>query len=123
MWLLFKALSNASAKIVATFFMVLFLIMMGILFMPGAYNGVNDLANYIANLDWVRNPDFGEQGVAVTRVFINEASIFGILMTLIARMVVEVIWFGCVQLWRMVNPPEPETAAKAERVEPESYYN
>lgn len=106
MWIFFRGLSNASAKIIATFFMVLVLIMLGVLFVPSAFNGVNDFANYIANLGWVRNPDFGEQGVAVTRVFINESSIFGIIMTLIARIFVELIWWGCGQLWRMVNPPE-----------------
>lgn len=86
--------------------MVLVLIMLGVLFVPSAFNNVNDFANYIANMDWVRNPDIGEQGVAVTRVFINESSIFGILMTLIARIFVELIWWVCGRLWRMVNPVE-----------------
>lgn len=124
MWLLAKALSNASAKIIATFFMVLFLIMLGILFFPGAYNGVNDFANWIANLDFIRNPDFGEQGVAVTRVFINEATIFGIVTTLIARIVVELIFFSSGALWRMVNPKEdaPKSAATAEPAPREQYY-
>jgi len=125
MWLLAKALSNASAKIIATFFMVLFLIMLGILFFPGAYNGVNDFANWIANLDFIRNPDFGEQGVAVTRVFINEATIFGIVTTLIARIVVELIFFSSGALWRMVNPKD-EAQAKSETapqsVQREQYY-
>jgi 4-hydroxybenzoate polyprenyltransferase len=103
---LFGSLSNASAKIMATFFMVLVLMMLGVMFMPSAFNGVNDFANHIANLDMIRNPNLGEQGVAVFRVFINEASIFGILMTLIARAVVEVIWWGSARLWRLANPAE-----------------
>ena len=106
MWVFFQSLSNASAKIVATFFMVLLLIMLGVLFVPSAFNSVNDFANYIANLSWVRNPDIGEQGVAVTRVFINESSIFGIIMTLIARIFVELIWWSVVRLWRLVNPKD-----------------
>lgn len=106
MWILFRSLSNASAKIIATFFMVLVLMMLGVFFIPSAFNSVNDFANYIANLDMIRNPDVGEQGVAVTRVFINESSIFGILMTLIARIVVEIIWWICGALWKIVNPPE-----------------
>ena len=85
---------------------LLLLMMLGVLFVPGIFNGVNDFANYIANMEAIRNPNLGEQGVAVFRVFINEASIFGILMTLIARVFVEVIWWICGQLWRMVNPPE-----------------
>ena len=109
MWILFRSLSNASAKILATFFMVLVLMMIGVFLLPSAFNSVNDFANYIANLDMIRNPDVGEQGVAVTRVFINESSIFGILMPLIARVFVEIIWWGFGALWKMVNPPE-ETA-------------
>jgi hypothetical protein len=108
MWIFFRSLSNASAKIVATFFMVLVLIMLGVMFVPSAFNGVNDFANYLANLSWVRNPDIGEQGVAVTRVFINESSIFGIVMTLLARIVVEIIWWGTGSLWRLANPSEEE---------------
>ena len=104
MWVLFRSLSNASSKIVATFFMVLVLIFLGVMFVPSAFNSVNDFANYLANLNWVRNPDIGEQGVAVTRVFINESSIFGIIMTLIARIVVELIWWGVARLWRLANP-------------------
>lgn len=110
MWLLFRSLTSASTKIVATFFMVLLLMMIGVFFVPSAFNSVNDFANYLANLDWIRNPDVGEQGVAVTRVFINESSIFGILMTLIARIVVEVIWWSTVRLWRLVNPEETPAA-------------
>ncbi len=120
MWVLFRSLSNASSKILATFFMVLILMMLGVLFVPSAFNGVNDFANYIANLNWIRNPSLGEQGVAVFRVFINEASIFGILMTLIARVVVELIWWGTARLWRLVNPPEPEPTLQAK--ESDSYY-
>ncbi len=121
MWLLFRSLSNATTKIVATFFMVLLLMMLGVLFAPGVFNGVNDFANYIANLNWVRNPNLGEQGVAVFRVFINEASIFGILMTLIARAVVELLWWGVARLWRTVNPPEPEATLQTK--ESGNYYS
>ena len=127
MLMLFRSMSNASAKIVATFFMVLILIMVGILFVPGLFNGVNDFANYLANLEFIRNPNLGEQGVAVTRVFINESSIFGIVMTLIARIVVEILWWGTGALWRMVNPPEPQAKAPAvAQAAPEqkpNYYN
>lgn len=122
MFLLFKALSNASVKIIATFFMVLFLIFFGILFVPSAYNGVNDFANWIANFDAVRNPDFGEQGKAVMRLFINEASLFGIIMTLIARMLVEVIWAVSAALWRVANPKDEPVAPTPSSEQP-GYYN
>jgi len=89
--------------------MVLILMMLGVLFVPSVFNGVNDFANYLANLDMIRNPNLGDQGIAVFRVFINEAAIFGILMTLIARIVVEIIWWGSAKLWTLVNPPETPT--------------
>ncbi len=121
MLILLRSLSNASSKILATFFMVLVLMMLGVLFAPSAFNGVNDFANYLANLNWIRNPNLGEQGVAVFRVFINEQSIFGIVMTLIARVVVELLWWSSGQLWRMVNPPEPEPTLQKQ--EGGNYYN
>ena len=118
MWVFVRALSNASMKIVATFFMVLFLVMIGIIYFPGAYNAVNDFANHIANLEMVRNPDLGQQGVAVTRVFINEATIFGIVCTLIARAVVEVLFFLFGLMWRVANgkPVDPVEAAVEARL-------
>ena len=95
--------------------MVLVLMMLGVLFVPSVFNGVNDFANYIANLNWIRNPSLGEQGVAVFRVFINEASIFGILMTLIARVVVELLWWSSARLWRLANPAEPALPKSSEK--------
>ncbi len=86
-----KKLSGAAGKIVATFFMVLVLILLSVLFFPQGFNLVNDAANHLANLDVVRNPPISERGKTLSRLFINEASIFGILITLIARLVVEVL--------------------------------
>lgn len=118
MWIFVRALSNASLKIVATFFMVLFLVMIGIVYAPNAYNAINDFANYLANLEMVRNPSFGDQGVAVTRLFINEATIFGVVCTLIARAVVEVLFFTLGVMWRVANgkPIDPMEAALQERL-------
>ena len=45
MWILFRSLSNASAKIIAPFFMVLVLMLLGVFFIPSAFNSVNDFAN------------------------------------------------------------------------------
>jgi len=118
MWTLMRAMSSAGTKIIATFFMVLALIMFSILFWPAGFNALNDLANWIANTAMIRNPDLSERGVTLTRLFINEASIFGIILTLVARMVVEVLWFTTILLWRIANPSsEPQSGADAS-----SYY-
>ncbi|WP_290754333.1 hypothetical protein [Henriciella sp.] len=105
---LFRGLSMVSIKIVATFFMVIILMLLGIVFFPRQLNQVNDVANWIANLDIIRNPDIPQTAVAVFRNFVNETTIFGILMTLIARAFVEfVAWlFGL--MWRLANPKEKD---------------
>ena len=87
--------SIASTKIVATFFMVIILMLLGIVFFPRQLNQINDFANWIANIDFVRNPDIPQTAVAVFRNFVNETTIFGILMTLIARAFVEFIFWIC----------------------------
>lgn len=103
MWMLVWLMLNVLFKIFVIFFMVLILMMLGVLFVLSVFNGVNDFVNYIVNLNWIRNLSFGEQGVVVFCVFINEVLIFGILMMLIVWIVVEILWWGSVQLWCMVN--------------------
>ncbi len=110
MFSVLKALSNASSKIVATFIVAIFLILLSIMFYPQAYLAMDDFANWLANLDFMRNPTDNKQGTAVVRVLINEATIFGVVTTLVARMIVELVWLGCIALWRMVNPPEDKPA-------------
>ncbi|MCH2456910.1 hypothetical protein [Henriciella marina] len=105
---LLSGFSIASTKIVATFFMVILLMLLGIVFFPRQLNQINDVANWIANLDFVRNPDIPQTAVAVFRNFVNETTIFGILMTLIARAFVEFIFWICAALWRVANPREDE---------------
>jgi len=122
MWSIARAMSNASAKLVATFFMVIFLMLIGLVLFPHQLNQLNDFANWIANWEAIRNPDIPEQGKFLFRTLVNESTIFGILTTLIARIFVEVIWWGSVRLWAMVNPPEEAPAPKAEGEAGSSYY-
>jgi hypothetical protein len=110
--------SIASTKIVATFFMVIILMLLGIVFFPRQLNQINDVANWIANLDFVRNPDIPQTAVAVFRNFVNETTIFGILMTLIARACVEFIFWLCAILWRVANPREDEDGFKRRSFDP-----
>jgi hypothetical protein len=116
-----KTLSSAGSKIIATFFMVLILIMLSVLFFPQGFNLVSDVANYLANLEIARNPPVSERGKTLVRLFINEASIFGILITLIARMVVEILILLGMFLWRLVNPPAgPDN--ESQPVRPGAFY-
>jgi len=88
--------SKASAKLVATFIMVIVLMLLGFAFFPGALNALSDFANYLES--HVRNPNLNEQGTFLFRTLVNENTIFGIITTLIARSVVEFItWlFGLI---------------------------
>ena len=121
MWVLTKALSMATTKIVLTFIVAIFLIILSILFYPTAYLAMDDFANWLANLDMIRNPSDNKQSTAVVRVLVSETTIFGVVTTLVARMSVEIGFVGTSALWRVVNPPEPE--AKLESKESGNYYN
>ena len=110
--------SIVSTKIVATFFMVILLMLLGIVFFPRQLNQVNDMANWIANLDIVRNPDLPQTAVAVFRNFVNETTIFGILMTLIARAVVEFIAWIFAMMWRLANPEKDDDEFKRRSFDP-----
>lgn len=88
---------KASAKLIATFIMVIVLMLLGFAFFPGALNALSDLANYLEG--FVRNPNLNEQGTFLFRTLVNENTIFGIVTTLIARAVVEFLaWmFGAIR--------------------------
>ncbi len=87
MFSLLKLFSKASAKLMATFIMVIVLMLLGFAFFPGMLNALSDLANTLEG--YVRNPGLDEQGTFLFRTLVNENTIFGILSTLIARAVVE----------------------------------
>lgn len=87
MFVLLKLFGKASAKLIATFIMVIVLMLLGFAFFPGALNALTDFANYLEG--HVRNPNLDEQGTFLFRTLVNENTIFGILTTLIARSVVE----------------------------------
>ena len=87
MFTLLKLFGKASAKLVATFIMVIVLMLLGFAFFPGALNTLTDFANMLESQ--VRNPGLDEQGTFLFRTLVNENTIFGILTTLIARSIVE----------------------------------
>ena len=115
--------SLVTSKIVATFFMVIFLMLLGFAFFPDLLNRLSDFANWIEGQ--IRDPEMDDRGKFLFRTLVNENTIFGIVMTLIARSVIEFIFWICGVLWRLVNPPEKtEEAAPAEPVPdaPPTYY-
>jgi len=103
-----KTMSSASAKLVATFFMVILLMLFAFAFFPNAINEFKEGIQRFLLTDFMRNPPLNAQGELLFDLLITEATIFGIIMTLIARMVVEMIAWGMGRLWRLVNPKEDE---------------
>lgn len=85
---------RASAKLMATFIMVIVLMLAGFAFFPSALNALNDFANTLEGM--LRDPPLNEQGTILFRTLVNENTIFGIIMTMIARSVVEffALFFG-----------------------------
>ena len=108
-------MTKASSKIVLTFIVAVILLIVSIMFYPDAYLKLDDFANWLANLDMIRNPSSNKQGTAVVRVLVNETTIFGIVMTLVARVLVELGVFLTALMWRVANgePAHPVEAIKA----------
>ncbi len=112
-----------SSKIVLTFFMVIFLMLLGFAFFPDLLNRMSDFTNYIEGM--IRDPDMDDRGKFLFRTLVNENTIFGIIMTLIARAVIEFLFWICGMLWRLVNPEEeakPETPVEPVADAPPTYY-
>ena len=120
---LLRGFGLVSTKIVLTFFMVIFLLLIGFAFFPDLLNRMQDFTNWIES--HVRDPNIDERGKYLFRTLVNENTIFGIIMTLIARALIEFIFWICGMLWRLVNPPEeesPAVAPAATRDAPPTYY-
>jgi len=101
---------KASAKIIATFVMVIVLMLLGFAFFPGLLNQLSDFANYLES--HVRNPNLDEQGTFLFRTLINENTIFGILSTIIARAVVELFAWIFGSLWKAMRGPSSPADAE-----------
>ena len=78
---------RSSSKIMATFIVMLLLTFIMILFVPGAYVGLQDFAEWID--DGVRNPPMESTNVAIYRFFVNSSTIMGVIMTIISRAIVD----------------------------------
>ncbi|MEM5518387.1 hypothetical protein WNY37_15635 [Henriciella sp. AS95] len=115
-----------STKIVLTFFMVIFLLLIGFAFFPDVLNRLQDFTNWIEGQ--IRDPDIDERGKYLFRTLVNENTIFGIIMTLIARALIEFLFWIFGVMWRAVNPPEdkktePVTGQRVADAPPTYYEN
>lgn len=87
---LFGSMGKASAKLIATFVLVIILMVLAFAFAPGLIRELQDHIEVIN--DMVRTPVLlDNQGLILYRTLVNENTIFGIIMTLIARAIIEIV--------------------------------
>ena len=91
MWKLLGGFGLVTSKIIATFFMVIFLMLLGFAFFPDLLNRMADFTNWIEGQ--IRDPNMDDRGKFLFRTLVNENTIFGIIMTLIARAVIEFLFW------------------------------
>lgn len=83
-------LLRASTKLVATFIVTLALFLLFFMFFPKGIIALQDLAAGLNDL--IRTPAFlDEQAMALYRTFINDSTLLGVIVTAIARLLIEVV--------------------------------
>lgn len=103
-WMLLRS----STKIFATFVVLIFITFVMILFMPNVYVWLQNLAEGID--DYVRNPPMEPQNIAIYRFFVNGATILSVIMTLIARALVEGVAAAGGGIWKGMRAEEAKDA-------------
>ena len=89
MWGLFRV----STKLVVTAFLSIALIIFGFLFAPNILSAVYDFADVVEGwLPTAQDLELKDLAGALYRQVVNDTMIFGVLLTLIARVIVEIIW-------------------------------
>lgn len=93
--------TRASAKLAATFVVVILLMIIAFAVAPGWIVGLQDFVETLN--EHLRNPPLNQQGKVLYRTLVNENTIFGILMTLIARAIVETVAFAGGSTWKAMR--------------------
>lgn len=89
----FWGLFRVSTKLVATAALSLGLIILGFLFAPNVLSAVYDFADVVEKwLPTAKELNLKDLGGALYRQVVNDTMVFGVLLTLIARIVVEFVW-------------------------------
>lgn len=89
MWGIFRV----STKLLATAALSIAIVILGYLFAPNVLSAVYDFADVVE--DWLptaKELNLKDLGGALYRQTVNDTMIFGILLTLIARIIVEFVW-------------------------------
>lgn len=91
--------ARASAKMIATFVVMVAFFLLCLLYFPGAIVSLQDFSQYLETE--VRNPPIDDVSKSVYRMLVNDGTILGVLATIIARLFVEIVsWIGG-SLWAL----------------------
>lgn len=93
MFSLFGSLFRSSSKLVISFVLVIVIMVLGFAFVPEWVRGLQDQIEWMN--DFIRTPPLlDDQGLILYRTLVNENTIFGIVMTIFARAIIELVaWF------------------------------
>lgn len=112
LWSLGGSLFRSSTKLALSFVLVIVLMILGFAFAPGVISGLQDWIEVIN--DSVRSPPgFNDQQLILYRQFVNEATIFGIILTLISRAIIELCAWGFTQGYKAAVGDKAKPAAQA----------
>ncbi len=99
MFSLLGSMTRASAKLVASFALVIVILVLAFAFEPGWVRGFQDWIELLN--DQLRTPPMlDDQGLILYRTLVNENTIFGIIMTLVSRAIIEFIAWCFGQLFK-----------------------
>ncbi|MEL6568779.1 MAG: hypothetical protein AAFQ22_10205 [Pseudomonadota bacterium] len=108
MMMLLGSLTRASTKLVLSFVLVIVIMVLSFAFAPGMIRGLQDWIEALNEI--LRTPPLlNDQGLILYRTLVNENTIFGILLTLMARAIIEVCAFAFGQGMKAARG-KPETA-------------
>jgi len=93
MMMLLGSLTRASTKLVLSFVLVIVIMVLCFAFAPGMIRALQDFIQVMYS--WIYTPPLlNDQGLILYRTLVNEATIFGILLTLLARAIIEMCAFA-----------------------------
>ena len=106
---MFGSLFKFSSKMIATFILVIAIYLLSIVFFPKFLMTLQDAANWMGNA--LRTPGkLSEQQTVFWRTFVNEGAFMGIMMTLIARTIVELFVWSFTNLLGFGKKDDPAPA-------------
>lgn len=87
------SLFRSSTKLALSFVLVILLMVLAFAFIPGAIRALQDGIQVFYDMIYTP-PLLDDQGLILYRTLVNESTIFGIIITLFARSIIEICAWG-----------------------------